>query len=145
MKKFVILSLGVALSGAAVGTSTCGAQSSPHPVRLVCGRAYTPPKGGALRKQIADALRRNVGQHAGVYVVFNFDWLKVNGNWAYVETHPESPDGANKYEPVSALLRRSNGLWSVAARADADDETSPTQALHRLKNKFPSAPRDIFP
>ncbi len=143
MKKIVILSLGIALSGAWANTSTCLAQ--PRAARLVCGRAYTPAKGGALRKQIADALRRNVGQHAGVYVVFNFDWLKVSGNWAYAETHPESPDGANKYEPVAALLRRSNGLWSVAARADADDQTSPTQALHRLKNRFPAAPRDIFP
>lgn len=149
MSTLMMLGLASALGGAGLSPSTCGAQPDTRfDVRELsnrCARAYTPAKGGATRKQIADAMRRSVGQSAGVYVVFNFDWVKINGSWAYAETRPESPDGQNKYEPVSALLRRSKGLWRVVARAETDDETSPAQAQRQLRNRFPSAPRDVFP
>ncbi len=108
-------------------------------------RAYVPARGGSTRKAIADGLRRDVGKFSGLYVVFNFNHLKVNGVWAYAETAPESPDGKNKYEPVSALLKRSGSVWNVVGRGVTDDETDEATALCRLKNKFPGAPRDIFP
>lgn len=146
MRKLVVLGLGLAFGGAA--TSTCSAlPSSVHPggaPKMACARAYTPAKGGATRKQIADALRRSVGESEGMYAVFNFDWIKASGNWAYAETRPESPDGEEHYAPVSALLRRSGSQWRVVARLDSREET-PARAMRRVRNKFPSAPRDIFP
>lgn len=108
-------------------------------------RAYSPARGSAIRKAIADGLRRDVGQFAGVYAVFNFQHLKVNGRWAYAETEPESPDGKNKYEPVAALLKRNGSVWNVVGRVVADGDSSPATALRRVKRRFPSAPRDIFP
>lgn len=146
MKSIYVLSLSLALGvGAGTGASTCSAQSAPRELNATCARSYTPARGSATRKQIADAMRRNLGASTGIYAVFVFDWLKVNGNWAYAETQPESADGSSKYEPVSALLRRKNGLWSVAERIQGDDETDPAQELKRVRKRFPSAPRDIFP
>ena len=143
--KIVVLSLSIALSGTFGSPSTCSAQFKPgaRPASPTACRAYIPARGSTTRKQIADALRRKVGATTGVFAVFVFDWIKVNGNWAYVQTSPQSADGESQYEPVSALLRRRNGLWSVAAIEETD--VSPAQAQRRLKKRFPSAPRDIFP
>jgi hypothetical protein len=41
------------------------------------------------------------------------DVLRVKNGWAWVETRPQSRDGANHYEPVSALLRERDGSWSI--------------------------------
>lgn len=143
-----LMALAVALTiGSVAPPSTWGAQG---PVRdeacaRACAKAYTPARGSATRKQIADAMRRSLGGATGIYAVFVFDWIKVNGNWAFAKTSPESADGENKYEPVWALLRRSNGLWSVKVRIMGDSETSPEQQLRAARKRFPSAPRDIFP
>ena len=139
--------LAVALSASAVAdASTCRARVEASPSTWsACGRASTPARGSTTRKQIADAMRRSLGAATGVYAVFNFDWIKVNGSWAFAKTRPESPDGLNKYEPVWALLRRSNGLWRVQARIMGDSESSPEQQLHAAKRRYPNAPRDIFP
>jgi hypothetical protein len=148
-RALAVLGLGVILGGVP-GASTCEVAHAQNPYsgwgkrRVTRAKAVTPPRGGAVRKQIADAMRRDVGQFAGVYVVFNFDWIKTSGNWAYAQTRPESPDGANKYEPIEALLRRSNGVWSVVGRI-SDGATSPASQRRRLRARFPSAPRSIFP
>lgn len=104
---------------------------------------HSPKRGSAERKQIADAMRRDVGQFSGRYVVFNFDHLKISGNWCYAVTRPESPDGKTKYEPISALLRRTNGRWSVAGRLVAE-EVGEAAGLRNLRRKFPQAPNAIF-
>ena len=118
-----------------------GAKSSRSAVRAAS--AYSPKRGSAERKQIADAMRRDVGQFSGRYVVFNFDHIKISGNWCYAVTRPESPDGKTKYEPISALLRRTNGRWSVAGRLVAE-EVGEAAGLRNLRRKFSQAPSAIF-
>lgn len=107
-------------------------------------RAYVPKAGSAVRKAIADALRRDVEKMSGLKVIFVFTHLKVNGNWAYAVANPQSPDGKNKYEPVAALLRRNGSKWSVAGHLLAE-EVPEKVALKNLRRKFPKAPADIFP
>lgn len=113
-------------------------------LRELTTTAHTPARGSSERKAIAEAMRRDVGKFSGRYVVFNFQHLKVNRAWAYAVTRPESPDGKTKLEPVSALLRKSKGQWSVAGRllgAEAVEKV----AERRLRAKFPQAPSNIFP
>jgi hypothetical protein len=146
------LGIGVALCGLGVlsapasraqfGTGALLAKGAGHATKSA---AYIPAKGGATRKLIADAMRRGLGAKTGVYAVFNFDWIKVNGSWAYAETRPESPDGKSKYEPVWALLRRTDGVWSVKSLILSGEDSAPEDQRQAARRKFPSAPRDIFP
>lgn len=143
-----LISVGVSLVG---GMEVRAQSSNPYgrwgtkKAASSTSRAYIPARGGSTRKAIADGLRRDVGKFSGRYVVFNFTHIKVSGRWAYAETNPESPDGKNKYEPVAALLKRDGSTWNVVGRVVADGETSRSTALRRLKSRFSSVPRAIFP
>ncbi len=113
-------------------------------LRELTTAAHTPARGSSERKAIAEAMRRDVGKFSGRYVVFNFEHLKVNRSWAYAVTRPESPGGKTKLEPVSALLRKSKGQWSVVGRL-LGSEAMEKASLRRLRAKFPQAPSNIFP
>jgi hypothetical protein len=151
------LTLSVSLPAEAQGNpySKWGVKkSSAKPIpRSPLSRAYSPKRGSAIRQSIADAMRRDVGKFAKIYVVFNFKHLKVNGSWAYAQTERQSPDGKQRYEPVSALLRRKSSGWVIVDRlvivvdrpVIADADTSATTALRALRKRNPQAPRDIFP
>ncbi|HOW55048.1 MAG TPA: hypothetical protein PLR60_10385, partial [Syntrophorhabdaceae bacterium] len=71
------------------------------------GQVLTPPPGSAERKLILDALRAEMEKLHHINAVFVVKYLKVQGGWAWIETLPKSADGANQYEDVSALLRKS--------------------------------------
>ena len=144
--KIIVLPLSIALGGA-LSASTCSAQFKPQgapQAKPAACPAHTPGRSSTTRKQIADALRGKAGATTGT-LVFNFDWLKVNGSWAYAETTPKTAPGSSGYEPTFAMLRRKNGLWSVTVRAQAAPNIPRTQTRQRLRTMFPSAPRDIFP
>ena len=69
-------------------------------------KPYTPQPGNPVRKAVLDGLRNWVWENHEVRVVFVVRYLKVAEGWAWAETAPQSPDGAEKYEGLMALLRR---------------------------------------
>ncbi len=89
-------------------------------ISLFCTVVYaadsdlTPQPGDPLRKQLLDALRKEVKLIHGIEVVFVVKHLKVKDGWAWVHTAPQSPDGKSRYEDISALLQLENDIWKVA-------------------------------
>lgn len=113
------------------------------------GSAYTPPKGSAERKSILDTLRREVKRLHRIEPVFVVHHLKVQRGWAWIETSPQSSEGASRYEGISALLHKSGGRWRVAEIACAEEENpnclGQRDFFSRLMKRFPAAPPEIFP
>lgn len=99
-------------------------------------RARTPASGNAERIAILDALRAAVKDLHDLDVKFVVIDLKVHRDWAFVHTLPQSADGTNKYEDVSALMKRQNGIWRVVDMSAENVET--------LEKMHPSAPQAIF-
>lgn len=109
----------------------------------------TPLPGDAVRAAVLDALRLEVKRNHGLDVVFVVEHLRVKDGWAWVHTRPQSPDGANRYEDVSALLELRDGTWDVAeipcGEVDNPDCLDSPDYFDGLKGRFPSAPAEIFP
>jgi len=111
--------------------------------------AVTPPAGSVERKLIIDALRDRVQDLHRISAIFVVKYLKVLNGWAWIETLPQSPDGTNQYEGVSALLRKSGAKWKVAEIACAEEDNeecldSPGY-FKLLKKRFPGVPMTILP
>jgi hypothetical protein len=119
------------------------------PLRLAA-QVHTPPRGSAERREILDALRTEMRRFDPRPVVFVVRVLRVHGGWAWLEAQPQSPDGRNRYEGETALLRRSAGRWSVAERMPAygeregSAEESDCGYVRAVRRRFPGAPADIF-
>jgi len=109
----------------------------------------TPPPGSAERKAILDALRNEMRRIHGLQVVFVVQWLKVCNGWAWVQTLPQSPDGRDRFEDISALLAKGEKGWRVVELPcfeveNADCIGAPEYFL-RLKKRFPELPDAILP
>jgi hypothetical protein len=66
-----------------------------------------------------------------------------------VDARPQSDDGKNKYEDVSALIRKRGSKWEVAELACAEEDndlclTNPDY-FKLLKQRFPNLPKEILP
>jgi hypothetical protein len=111
--------------------------------------AWTPPPGSAERKAILDALREEVKRLHGLEVVFVVAHLKVLGGWAWVQTRPQSPDGTNRYEGISALLRKRGAGWEVAelpcTEMDNPECLGAPDYFRGLRARFPDVPEEILP
>lgn len=109
-------------------------------------RVRTPAPGTAARKAILDALRADQKALTGLELIFVVRTMKVDGNWAFVGVSPQSRDGAQHYEDVSALLRRSSKSrpWSVAGYVTFEADEDYATALQGLRDRFPAAPAAIF-
>ncbi len=109
----------------------------------------TPLPGDPLRKQVLDTLRREVKQMHGLDVIFVVDHLKVKDGWAWVQTQPQSPDGMNHYESLSALLQVQNGVWTVVEIPCSEPENleclDGPEYFEALKKRYPSVASEIFP
>ena len=109
----------------------------------------TPLPGNPLRKAVLDALRQEVKRIHGMDVVFVVRHLKVKDGWAWVHTLPQSPDGSNRYEDVSALLQLKKGYWKVVEIPCAEEENpdclNGPAYFSGLRKRFPSVPSEIFP
>ena len=102
---------------------------------------YTPAAGSAERRAIFDAMRKGGEDRARVFVVRH---LKVADGWAWAAGEPRSKDGANRYEPESALLRREGAGWKVVARPCGEAECEEASERARIRAAFPRAPAGIF-
>jgi len=109
----------------------------------------TPPPEDPLRKQILDALRNEVKRIHGLDVVFVVRYLKVKDGWAWVHTLPQSRDGTNRYEDLSALLRFKDGAWEVleipCGEVENPECPSGQELFKELRERYPAVAVDIFP
>ncbi|MGB8247934.1 MAG: hypothetical protein WCE98_07975 [Chlorobium sp.] len=111
--------------------------------------AGTPPPGSSERREILDALRKEIFRLHRLDVVFVVGFLKAQDGWAWAETLPQSPDGRSRYEGVSALLRKSGGRWRIAELACSEPDNpecldSPDY-FRKLNMRFPALPVSVLP
>ena len=110
-------------------------------------KAYTPPAGSAERKAIMDALR------ADQKVVFKVYYLKLHGDWVWLDATPLDDKGKPVAEGGPSLLHKENGTWKVldlsVVPADPDQpleaEDVPPEFVRKLQSIFRGLPADIFP
>ena len=116
---------------------------------IVCGaeEAHTPPVGSAERKAILDTMRADILENFDLEVVFVVKWLKVQDGWAWAETHPQSRDGLNRYEPFLALLEKREGIWAIAEIPPLEEDAPPVDDAYfrNLIERFPGLPCEVFP
>ncbi len=109
----------------------------------------TPLPGNPLRKQVLDALRSEVKRFHGLDVVFVVQHLKVKDGWAWVDTMPQSPDGKNRYEGISALLQLKDGVWNVAeipcTEVDNPECIDGPEYFDRLQGRYQGISAELFP
>jgi len=109
----------------------------------------TPQPGDPLRKQLLDALRKEVKVINGMEVVFVVKHLKVKDGWAWVHTLPQSPDGKNRYEDLSALMQLKDGNWQVAeipcGEVDNPECLDGPDYFKRLRVRYPGISVELLP
>ena len=109
----------------------------------------TPLPGNPLRKQVLDALRNEVKRIHGLDVVFVVKHLRVKDGWAWIHSLPQSPDGSNRYEDISALLRFGKDGWKVAeipcGEVENPDCLNGPEYFKRLNARYPTVANEIFP
>jgi hypothetical protein len=110
---------------------------------------YTPPRGSSERSAILNPLLVEIKRLHRADVTFAVEYLRVHRGWAWVQTRPLSPDGAQRYDGVSALLHSDQGAWRVVEIACAEEGNENCVGskgyFDGLKGRFPAVPRDIFP
>lgn len=108
-----------------------------------------PAPGNPLRKAVLDGLRRDIFEKHQLQVVFVVNNLRVLDNWAWVATRPQSPDGNNKYEDVTALLNKQKGQWEVIsypfATDGSQDELDWFALVKQCRKNNPQVPAALFP
>ena len=107
------------------------------------------PWGTSKRKAIIDALRKEVKRATNREVVFVVKYLKAKDGWAWIHAFPQSKDGRNHYEDISALLNKHNGVWKVVewpwGEEEDSEDTSDSEYFSNLKKRFPHLPKEILP
>jgi hypothetical protein len=110
-------------------------------------QAHVPANGSAERKAIVDALR------ADQNVIFKVHYIKVHGNWCWIDSTPMDKQGHATAEGGPNLLHLADGKWKVmdlsTVPEDPNDPLGPEDAspgyVKNLIKTFPGVPRDIFP
>lgn len=109
----------------------------------------TPQPGDPLRKLVLDALRNEVKRLHGLDVVFVVKHLRVKDGWAWAHTLPQSKDGLNRYEDISALLQLKDDVWTVAeipcGEVENPDCLNGPEYFKGLQERFPTVATEIFP
>ena len=94
------------------------------PLTAIAQAWHVPRPGSAERAQVMSALRRELATFdpdAG-NLRFVVRELCVSDAAGWIEADPQSADGENRYEPVSASLRMRRGRWVVEALACSEEE-----------------------
>jgi hypothetical protein len=110
-------------------------------------QAHVPANGTPERKVIVDALRGDQN------VIFKVHYIKVHGDWCWIDTTPMDKQGHATAEGGPNLLHLENGKWQVmdlsTVPEDPNDPLGPEDAspgyVKNLIKTFPGVPRDIFP
>jgi hypothetical protein len=110
---------------------------------------YTPEKGSKERKEILDALRKNVFDMHHINAIFVVNYMKVYDGWAWIHTMPQEADGTNRYEDMLALVHKKNGEWKILEIPCTEEENpnciTSENYYEGLKKRFPELPECILP
>ena len=118
-------------------------QSSAQPKQPA--GAHIPAAGSAERKAITDGLR------AEQKVIFKIHYLKVHGDWAWIDVTPLDENGKPVAEGGRSLMHKEAGGWKAMDLSGLpDDPDNPMQEptprfVKQLQKTFPGLPADIFP
>lgn len=150
MKQYNLL-LGIAIVAISLTAITCFAALADgvEGVDGVVHDGFTPSKGTHMRKEILEALRKEVkGMHKND-VIFVVEYLKVLDGWAWIHTLPRSGDGTSRYEDISALLELQNNKWKVielpCVEVDNPECIDDPAYFIKLKKRYPKIPNQILP
>jgi hypothetical protein len=127
--------------------ATAATQKSPPGAGDSAAKAHIPPMGSPERKAIMDALRGDQK------VIFKVHYLKVHGDWAWVDVTPLDDKGKPVAEGGPSLMHYGNSAWKVMNLSivpeDPDQpleaEDTPPEFVKKLQALFPGVPADIFP
>ena len=117
------------------------ASAAPHTA------VSTPAPSSPERKALMDALRQQYAHDYHQAVVFRVSWLKVGGGYAYLDGAALGANGqpAREFAPmggaISAFYRKQNGHWKVLRWGSFGG----TDLVDECKQKYPNAPRTLFP
>jgi len=108
---------------------------------------HIPVNGSAERKTIVDALRGDQD------LIFKVHYIKVHGDWCWIDTTPLDKQGRATAEGGPNLLHLENGKWKVmdlsSVPEDPNDPLGPEDPspgyVKNLMKTFPGVPRDILP
>ena len=108
---------------------------------------HIPATGSAERKAIVDALRGDQDS------TFKVHYIKVHGDWCWIDTTPLDKQGHATAEGGPNLLHLENGKWKVMDLSTVpEDPKDPLGAedaspgyVKNVMKRFPGVPRDIFP
>ena len=127
-------------------------QAKPASGAATTATARTPHRASPERKAILGALRQFVKKMSDLDVIFVVRHLKVECDWAWIETEPQSADGRQHYEPVNALLARRSGTWQYvesppewAICEDDPDCADASRYFQKLALRHPGLSPAIFP
>lgn len=108
--------------------------------------AHTPAEGSAEREVILEGIRDYLKNEKDFpnAVIEEVEYLKVSGEWAYINCFAGAPDG-HPYGSIEGLLKKQpGGSWKVLEILDYDNSTERSQrAAFRARHK--GAPDNIFP
>jgi hypothetical protein len=86
-------------------------------------------------------------------VVFKVHYLKVHGDWAWVDVTPLDDNGKPVAEGGTSLMHKENGAWKAMDLSlipqnpdeplEAEDATP--KFVKKVQSVFPGVPSDIFP
>ena len=110
-------------------------------------KAHVPPAGSPERKDIMDGLRGDQK------VVFKVLYLKVHGDWAFVDVTPLDDKGKAVSEGGASLMHKERGAWKAMDLSvlpeDPDNPMGPDDPTPKfvkaVQKAFPGVPSDIFP
>lgn len=113
----------------------------------LASKAYTLAAGSPERKAIMDALRGDQK------VVFKVYYLKVHGDWTWIDATPLDEKSRPVAEGGPSLLHKENGTWKVLDLSvvpqnpdqPLEAEDAPPEFVTKLQSIFPGLPGDIFP
>jgi len=144
-------------------TSTSGGSDQSAPANAadeVKDQLHTPAKGSEERQAIMDALRAEFDNRQSPYytshrgtIVFVVNRLQVHNGWAWMNGYPHSSDSQDSFGEYNGfLLHLQGGQWAVMRLpAMVNDPSDPENLdypgrkdVERIRQKFPTAPTDIF-
>lgn len=150
MKWAIALTLLFACSPVAAGVAVDVCRS-PGAVKTLAN-VSTPGRGSPERKAMLEVLRRFVKRMSDLDVIFVISHLKSDCGWAWIEADPQSADGTQRYEPISALLALRSGRWEYVESPPEwpECETDPdcvdrSRYFRKLAARHPGLPPAIFP